>query len=80
MVTVDLHTPQIEGFFHAPVDSLTIKESLITISEIEALTGIKDPRQRQREIERRGRACKRARFVNRIGFDGHQGGTSATAQ
>ena len=23
LVTVDLHTPQIEGFFHAPVDSLT---------------------------------------------------------
>jgi ribose-phosphate pyrophosphokinase len=23
VVTVDLHTPQIEGFFHAPVDSLT---------------------------------------------------------
>ena len=22
-VMVDLHTPQIEGFFHAPVDSLT---------------------------------------------------------
>jgi len=23
VVTVDVHTPQIEGFFHAPVDSLT---------------------------------------------------------
>ena len=23
VITVDLHTPQIEGFFHAPVDSLT---------------------------------------------------------
>ncbi len=28
LVTVDLHTPQIEGFFHAPVDSLTAVPTL----------------------------------------------------
>src|ERR1700676_2971946 len=28
IVTVDLHTPQIEGFFHAPVDSLTAVPTL----------------------------------------------------
>lgn len=28
VVTVDLHTPQIEGFFHAPVDSLTAVPTL----------------------------------------------------
>ena len=28
VVTVDLHTPQIEGFFHAPVDSLTAVTTL----------------------------------------------------
>jgi len=28
LVTMDLHTPQIEGFFRAPVDSLTAMESL----------------------------------------------------
>jgi ribose-phosphate pyrophosphokinase len=28
VVTVDLHTPQIEGFFHAPVDSLTAVSTL----------------------------------------------------
>jgi ribose-phosphate pyrophosphokinase len=28
MITVDLHTPQIEGFFHAPVDSLTAVPTL----------------------------------------------------
>ena len=28
MVTVDVHTPQIEGFFHAPVDSLTAVPAL----------------------------------------------------
>jgi ribose-phosphate pyrophosphokinase len=28
VITVDLHTPQIEGFFHAPVDSLTAVPTL----------------------------------------------------
>jgi ribose-phosphate pyrophosphokinase len=28
LITVDLHTPQIEGFFHAPVDSLTAVPTL----------------------------------------------------
>ena len=28
VVTVDLHTPQIEGFFHCPVDSLTAVPAL----------------------------------------------------
>jgi ribose-phosphate pyrophosphokinase len=28
VVTVDLHTPQIEGFFHAPVDGLTAVSTL----------------------------------------------------
>jgi ribose-phosphate pyrophosphokinase len=28
LITVDLHTPQIEGFFHAPVDSLTAVPAL----------------------------------------------------
>jgi ribose-phosphate pyrophosphokinase len=27
VITVDLHTPQIEGFFHAPVDSLAAMRS-----------------------------------------------------
>ena len=28
IVTVDLHSPQIEGFFHAPVDNLTAVPTL----------------------------------------------------
>src|SRR6202043_1027063 len=28
VITVDLHTPQIEGFFHVPVDSLTAVPTL----------------------------------------------------
>jgi ribose-phosphate pyrophosphokinase len=31
VVTVNLHTPQIEGFFHAPVDSLTAVPTLCRI-------------------------------------------------
>jgi ribose-phosphate pyrophosphokinase len=33
VITVDLHTPQIEGFFHAPVDSLTAVPTLCLSSE-----------------------------------------------
>jgi ribose-phosphate pyrophosphokinase len=30
IVTMDLHAPQIEGFFHGPVDSLTAVPTLCT--------------------------------------------------
>lgn len=36
VVTVDLHTPQIEGFFHAPVDSLTAVPTLCQALETRA--------------------------------------------
>jgi ribose-phosphate pyrophosphokinase len=40
VVTVDLHAPQIEGFFHIPVDTLTAVPSLCTVLSEEVPVGV----------------------------------------
>jgi ribose-phosphate pyrophosphokinase len=71
IVTVDLHTPQIEGFFHAPVDSLTCRAN--------PLPGFARSSARQSRRRLTGRRARRDGNPLRGGVFWHLGRCAAQA-